>query len=316
MEEFPVSSVDYSVPFGLELSSDILDALVSNKTDEEIEGILLKHGELDNYRSYSGTSMNNIKDYRDRVGAYVVNCNATVLKKLAELKDDITPDTKEFIGFLFDTSYGIHCFYTNSDPIPWNYWSANPIKFYKRGDCFDEKNTDKDVTNAKKTAPTCSHPKCRKTDNLKKCARCSSVRYCGKEHQVASWADHKQLCKVIADDSKDVVIPKVFKFTGSDFAIRVKPTLDANEALKKSNGGVNRPMTKYLDKRWAAMASDMRCGNALRLVHLAQILQIIPAGHYSWRVVSTSVVGFPVCPGWTVFPSPIVMKKLAHILMY
>lgn len=36
---------------------------------------------------------------------------------------------------------------------------------------------------------------CQKVDGLKRCARCGVVAYCGKEHQLADWKTHKQVCK-------------------------------------------------------------------------------------------------------------------------
>lgn len=35
---------------------------------------------------------------------------------------------------------------------------------------------------------------CGKTDETKRCARCKVVAYCGREHQKADWASHKQNC--------------------------------------------------------------------------------------------------------------------------
>lgn len=38
---------------------------------------------------------------------------------------------------------------------------------------------------------------CKNTSNLKRCAKCKSVSYCSKQHQVGDWLQHKDFCKVL-----------------------------------------------------------------------------------------------------------------------
>jgi hypothetical protein len=35
---------------------------------------------------------------------------------------------------------------------------------------------------------------CGKTEGIKKCGRCNTIGYCGKEHQKADWRAHKKRC--------------------------------------------------------------------------------------------------------------------------
>lgn len=35
---------------------------------------------------------------------------------------------------------------------------------------------------------------CGATEKLRSCSRCKQVRYCGKEHQLAHWKEHKATC--------------------------------------------------------------------------------------------------------------------------
>lgn len=43
--------------------------------------------------------------------------------------------------------------------------------------------------------PSC--PICRRSDNLRRCQRCKVVSYCGRDHQVSDWDDHKRVCNAI-----------------------------------------------------------------------------------------------------------------------
>lgn len=40
----------------------------------------------------------------------------------------------------------------------------------------------------------CAYPLCNKEENLKKCSKCETAKYCSAEHQRAHWRDHKAMC--------------------------------------------------------------------------------------------------------------------------
>ena len=53
-------------------------------------------------------------------------------------------------------------------------------------------------------------------DTIKKCAKCLSVSYCGRECQVANWARHKRLClpvliKEMGEKGRGLVASRDFK---------------------------------------------------------------------------------------------------------
>lgn len=62
---------------------------------------------------------------------------------------------------------------------------------------------------------------CKTIINLKICAKCKSVSYCSKIHQIVSWPSHKKLCKIISDTDKKLSELED-KILGDEYFCRVK----------------------------------------------------------------------------------------------
>ncbi|KAL9185028.1 hypothetical protein ACHAXT_002805 [Thalassiosira profunda] len=82
----------------------------------------------------------------------------------------------------------------------------------------------------------------------KRCTKCKSVWYCGREHQVSDWKAHKARCKVIAADIAQAESHEIHK---REFdRIRVKYGLDKDDKATEiaellantgANEGVSAP---------------------------------------------------------------------------
>ena len=55
---------------------------------------------------------------------------------------------------------------------------------------------------ATKLSLVSSCPTCSSNDNLRRCAGCKVVSYCGQDHQVSDWDDHKRVCNPIKKAQK------------------------------------------------------------------------------------------------------------------
>lgn len=47
----------------------------------------------------------------------------------------------------------------------------------------------------------CHWPACFNTANLKACSRCKKVKYCGRDCQSRDWAQHKLVCRNLANST-------------------------------------------------------------------------------------------------------------------
>ena len=45
---------------------------------------------------------------------------------------------------------------------------------------------------------------CGVTENLKQCSKCRQISYCGKEHQIQDWTEHKKTCTSLVNICKTV----------------------------------------------------------------------------------------------------------------
>ena len=71
-------------------------------------------------------------------------------------------------------------------------------------------------------------------DRIKKCAKCVSVSYCGRECQVADWTRHKRLCvpvmvKDFGEKGRGLVASKDFKI--GDLIMKDKAVVESTAEI-------------------------------------------------------------------------------------
>lgn len=61
---------------------------------------------------------------------------------------------------------------------------------------------------------------CDRSQNLKRCARCKNVLYCSREHQIADWNVHKQICNGDKREKETFAINDRIKHAGSSSVVQ------------------------------------------------------------------------------------------------
>lgn len=116
---------------------------------------------------------------------------------------------------------------------------------------------------------------CLERKNLKKCALCKTVSYCGKEHQKLDWKFHKALCNAIALSNKRVPIKNSLTF---------KDWCNHRFVLKLAwESTIKRALTPSEDSIWMFLPACAVCHSRNVVKTCLKCMCVVYCGEEHWK---------------------------------